>query len=291
MTVRKFVKTKICYLALLGVSFFASCNSDDTDTLTTSTETTTESLTSEEVVNEVLADDISSDIDDIIEDDSFFFTDFAGKSKSSRGYHPDCLVRTEEETTDGRIVTLDYGEGCEDRRGNLYIGKIIITYVNTEEEYSRNITFENFSVNGNTTEGSKTILKVEENENGNTQKTYTTDITITLDTGEVISKKGEKIKEKTEGSDTDERSDDVISTSGSWESVNKDGEVTNVTITTNLRKEYGCRYTVSGVMEITKDENSYTIDFGDGSCDNTATMTDAEGTVTEITLRRRRGRH
>ncbi|CAM1360364.1 conserved exported hypothetical protein [Tenacibaculum litopenaei] len=280
MTLR-FVKRNVLFLLSVGLLAFASCNTNDTDDLVSDV------LTTEEALNVVLADDIASDVDDVIEDDAPL-SEGSARGTSSQGNHPQCLTRTVEDTATGKIVTLDFGTGCEGRKGRVYAGKIIITYVKDTGSFSKTVRFDNFSVNGNAVEGGKSVSKVRENANGNPERTHTVDITVTFDSGEVIVKKGEKTKEKIAGADTDDRGDDVVMISGFWESVKKDGSEVKATITTDLRREYACKYIVSGVVEISKGGNDYTLDFGDGSCDNKATLTDSAGNVKEITLKYRK---
>ncbi|CAM1358852.1 hypothetical protein [Tenacibaculum xiamenense] len=282
MTVR-FVKRNVYFLSFLGLLALASCESNDSEL------TLNDTLTTEEVQNVVLADDYSSDVEDVIEDDAVV-TEVAGRGHTPPSNHPDCLIRTVEETTNGKIVTLDFGDGCEGRRGRIFAGKIIIEYTRVDGTFSKVVSFEGFSVNDNGIEGSVSVSKMQENSNGNPERSYAVDITINLSTGETITKKGEKVKEMIEGADTDTRGDDVFLITGFWESVNKYGEVFKATITTPLRREYACKFIVSGVVEITKGGNDYTLDFGDGSCDNKATITDADGNTREITLRERRRR-
>lgn len=275
----KTLKTSIGFLSILGFLVFTSCE--------TNNENITEELTTEELLNIALADDLSSDVNDVLSDDEAE-GGFSGRSAVSRKHHPDCAERTVEDTADGKIVTIDFGTGCEGKRGKIFAGKIIIEYKESATEKSKTVSFENFSIDENTVQGVKSVVKIDANGNGNPEATHTVDMTITLTTGEVLTKKGTKIREKIEGADTDDRGDDVNLTSGSWESVNKDGVVKNATITTNLRREWACKYIVSGVVEITKDGVTSTLDFGDGSCDNKATLTDANGNVEEITLKKRK---
>ncbi|MBA6157142.1 hypothetical protein H3Z83_11520 [Tenacibaculum sp. S7007] len=273
----KNVQKKLAYLSIIGLLLFASCESSEE--ISSFDETLTE-----EALNVVLADDISTEIDEVVEDDSIE-SGYESKGTTTTSYHTSCIERTVEETTNGKIVTLDFGDGCEGRRGREFAGKIIIEYEKNDTSLSKTLTFENFSVEGNTVEGGKSIVKVKENANGNPEATFNIDITITLESGAVIVRKGTKVKEKIEGADTDTRGDDVYSISGNWESVNKNGVVKTATITTNLRREWACKYIVSGVIEISKDGRTATLDFGDGSCDNKATLTDAEGNTKEITLK------
>lgn len=275
----KNVQKSITYLSLIGL-LFVSCQSSD-DTIEVA-----ESLTTEEALNVVLADDISAEVDDVIEDDAQDYGVSGKSADSNTSTAAHCAVRTVEDTVSGKIVTLDFGTGCEGRKGKVLAGKISIEYVKTATGFTKTVSFDGFSVEGNTVEGGKSIVKLTANSNGNPEATFTVDITITLTTGEIITKKGTKVKEKIAGADTKDRGDDVYSISGNWESVNKDGEVRNATITTNLRREYVCKYVVSGVIEITKDAETFTLDFGDGTCDNIATLTDSSGVVTEITLKK-----
>lgn len=276
----KNVQKKLAYLSIIALLLFASCESSD------EVNNFDETLT-EEALNVVLADDISTEIEEVVEDDSAE-SGFESRSSSTTSNHPNCVERSVEETTNGKIVTLDFGDGCEGRRGREFAGKIIIEYVKTSTSFSKTITFENFSVEGNAVEGGKSIVKVKENANGNPEGTFNVDITITLESGIVITRKGNKVREKIEGADTATRGDDVYSISGNWESVNKDGVVKTATITTNLRREWACKYIVSGVIEISKNDKKVTLDFGDGSCDNLATITDADGNTKEIALKRNR---
>ncbi|CAL2078612.1 hypothetical protein [Tenacibaculum sp. 190524A02b] len=281
----RIVQKNLRYLFVFGLLLIAaSCQNSDADVLP---ETLTE-IPEDEVLNVVLADDISDDIDNILDDDDADFSKASAKGVTPPNSHPGCVVRSIEETTTGKIVTLDFGDGCESKRGRVLTGKIIIEYVRTGDGFSKTVTFENFTAAGNSVEGTKSISKVKENASGNPEKTHMVDITITLTTGEVITKKGQKVKEKIEGADTDTRGDDVYSISGNWESVNKEGKIKKAVITTNLRREYACKYIVSGVIELTKDASTYTLDFGDGTCDNLATLTDASGNSKEITLRDRK---
>ena len=281
----RIVQKNLRYLFVLGLLLIGiSCQNSEADVLP---ETLTE-IPEDEVLNVVLVDDISDDIDNILDDDDADFSKASAKGVTPPNNHPGCVVRSIEETTTGKIVTLDFGDGCETKRGRILTGKIIIEYVRSVDGYSKTVSFESFTVEGNSVEGSKSISKVKENASGNPEKTHMVDITITLTTGEVIAKKGQKVKEKIEGADTDTRGDDVYSISGNWESVNKEGETKKAVITTNLRREYACKYIVSGVIELTKDASTYTLDFGDGTCDNLATLTDASGNSKEITLRDRK---
>jgi len=48
-----------------------------------------------------------------------------------------------------------------------------------------------------------------------------------------------------------------------------------------------CKFIVSGIIEYTKGELTSSLNFGNGSCDDIAVLTDSDGVETEITLKRR----
>ncbi|TVZ56262.1 hypothetical protein OD91_1544 [Lutibacter sp. Hel_I_33_5] len=274
------LQKSIGFLSLFTLLVFTSCQNNDDLALDTPT-----SISEDEATNLILADDISEDVDDLVESDE---TGTFANGRVAASSETKCGTRTKEDTANGKIVTIDFGDGCERKNGKEFSGKIIITYVKADDSFSKTVTFENFAVDGNPVTGSKSITKVKENANGNPEKTHTTDITVTVEDGVNIVKKGTKVKEKTAGADTKDIEDDVYSISGSWESVNKEGVAKTATITTNLRREGTCKHIVSGVIAITKDGASFTLDFGDGTCDNIATLTDADGNVEEITLKERK---
>lgn len=268
-------------LTIMGMLIFASCsNNDGLDDVETD-------LSTDDVEAVVLADDITSDIDNILEDDDNDFNLLGKGVEQSKSSIADCVVRTVEENPNENTITitLDFGDGCVGKRGREFKGKIIIVYERTDTGYSKSVTFEGFSIDGNVLEGSKSVVKVKENENGNKEATHTVDLTLTLSTGEMVSLEGTRIREKIEGDGTILRGDDVYLISGSWRFINKNGVEFSGTIIEKLRREYACKYIVSGVTEISKNGNVYTLDFGDGSCDNKATLTNAAGEIMEISLR------
>ncbi len=270
---------KLGVLLISGVFFFISCSDDNVNA--------TSNLLPEEVQSVILVDDLTSDINNVIDDDAFLI---AGKEEvSNKSVVDDCVVRTVEidDANGTKTVTLDFGDGCTGKRGRELKGKIVIEYTEAANEFSKEITFIDFSVDGHQISGTKSVNKIQENASGNKEATHVVNIVTTLSTGEVLTLEGTRVREKIVGSDTEERGDDVYLISGNWRFVNKDGVEVIVTIVDELRREYACKYIVSGLKEISKDGVKSTLDFGDGTCDNKATLTDENGNSSEITLRRR----
>jgi len=78
--------------------------------------------------------------------------------------------------------------------------------------------------------------------------------------------------------------DDVSTISGTASGTDRNGETFSVNITTPLRREMACRWVTSGVMTLKLDgKKDRTIDFGNGTCDNDATLT-IDGNTFEFDL-------
>ena len=146
--------------------------------------------------------------------------------------------------------------------------------------------FNAFYINDLLIEGSKSILKVRANDNGNPQYTRTVEMQLTWPDETVATRNGVKVKEWIEGFDTRFPSDNVYEITGNWTTTFRNGNTYSHSIQTPLRRAFVCRFIVSGTVRIDRSNVGGLMDFGDGSCDNLATFTTDDGEVIEITLRR-----
>ncbi len=85
------------------------------------------------------------------------------------------------------------------------------------------------------------------------------------------------------GFETTDRSDNIYYLSGSGSIVINDESKYAKIITTPLLYDAGCEFIKSGIIELTRNGNVTTIDYGDGTCDDMATVT-TDGTTEEISL-------
>ena len=201
-------------------------------------------------------------------------------------YLPDCVTITVVIVQNMKTVTLDFGDGCELRNGNFVSGKIIMIYERDPEAKSKMITysFEDFYFNRKNVEGGGSIFRERSNENGNPQSTKTVDVTVTWSDGLFASKKGEKIREMIEGQDTHAWGDNVFLITGNWEFTRKNGTVLSAKVIEALRRELACKFLVSGILELNKNENNAVLSYGDGECDDLATVSINGGERREIHL-------
>lgn len=189
-------------------------------------------------------------------------------------------------TTWTRTVTFD---NCTLPNGNVIDGTIIISGSLNFDTPSHTISysFVDFHHNGILIEGNRTIVR-------SLQSTATLatvhpvasmsiDMTVTFPNGNVYHREGNRVREMIEGFGTPMIwADNVFSISGSWSTTFPAGTRTS-TITTPLRVEADCPHIVSGVVDIVGTNNTATLDYGNGDCDNQATLT-VNGTTTTITL-------
>lgn len=190
-------------------------------------------------------------------------------------------------------MTIDFGETCVGYLGLERSGKIMATFTGPYATAGTTITvtLDNYYVNGNKIEGIKTVTNEGLNDDGNVYFSVTVaDGLITLETGETISWDATRTREWKEGNGTLALEDDVyaISNGIGFEhaamGINRNGVGFTANITEDLIKEMDCIWMVSGIIQVTPDGlNTRELDFGDGTCDNKATLTIGEFS-TEITL-------
>ncbi|MDV7187040.1 hypothetical protein R3X25_07075 [Lutibacter sp. TH_r2] len=285
------LKTALLLAFLVGGLFFISC--EDSEVI--DAPEISEALTEDETIAITEADDVSDELDNLIDD--YLFEDelsskdeLALKDDGEKGTgRPDCAVKTVVMEGTTRTITFDFGEGCEFPNGHIVAGKIIISHEFDVDAMTMTITqtYEGFTFNDVMVEGENIIVRTYENENGNPESVKTMDITMTWEDGETASRVGTKTREWVEGYDTREWADNVFEITGNWATTFKNGVVVSATITKELRREMSCRFIVSGTIELTKNDVTGILDFGDGTCDDIAIYTDADGVETEITLRKR----
>ena len=193
-----------------------------------------------------------------------------------------CLTVTVHENETGefwpRSWTLDYGtENCECYFGNMRRGNIHVSLSDwwRNEGSLREITFDDYYFNDNKIEGTKTILNTGKNESGHltfTKKVMDAKIIYPDETE--MSWESEKFSELIEGNETFRFADDVWAVTGGGSGVNLDGKNFTATITSPLIYKNRCFHPVSGILEIAADgEDLKIIDYGNGECDNEATVT------------------
>ncbi|MCJ7467812.1 MAG: hypothetical protein MUO53_14105 [Maribacter sp.] len=282
------MKTNKVLAALVATALSVwSCQKNDANDSSLGTMSTAESV------------DLAASIDDVdgyLDETIFYASNFIdfngtvgkGDHHDRSGFFSSCTTFVMETVDNTTTVTIGFEPDCTDRNGNTLSGTATLSWTRTDTSRERSVTFADFTVNGYVVNGTKSFSYTNSNDNGNREMSSNVDITIVTDSG-TISKVGTKLVEVTAGSDTDICLDDEITTTGSSTYTAADGTVMSMTIITPLVRPAECRYIASGIKEYTNAGETSTLDYGDGTCDDQATLTEPDGTLTEITLHR--GRH
>ena len=205
---------------------------------------------------------------------------------------PDCAIVTGESDTYPKVLTIDFGNGCEAKHGRILKGKINVSITNDlmVENASRTVTFEDFFVDETQIEGVR--VKTNTGLNADGQQTFSTSISTTITKGEkVLTHQHQGTQTWISGYDTPVCDDNVFQLEGAGMTTRSDGLEVTKTITTPLLVDRNCKHILSGVVSVTAIDKSITIDFGEGACDDEATISDGTNTWTiDLGKHKRRGK-
>jgi hypothetical protein len=192
-------------------------------------------------------------------------------------------------TTNGgfpKTITLDYGTGVELQNGTKIKGKIIIVVSASPRTNgaTRTATFNNFYVDSLNIAGTRTMTFSVASV-GTVTNNIVGNIVLTFPNGTTIQRETEKTRTFVEGFTTPgDYSDDKFQITGFTNSVSSEGYSFSATIVEPLIRLGTCRYIVKGVVSMAKnDEVMAELNYGDGNCDDIATIT-KNGQTKQITL-------
>lgn len=180
--------------------------------------------------------------------------------------------------------TIDFGQNCVLDSGNVVSGIIVISFVYDPDATSHTITysFENFFHNGIEFDGEKTFTRTMVTTGadpvGHPKVTMELDITATLPDGGVYHRVGNRVREIIEGYGNLILADNVYEITGNWVTTTPNGVVQNSNITVPLKVKMSCvavnkPLIVYGIIVIATNTSTASLNFGDGTCDNSAVLT------------------
>ena len=214
----------------------------------------------------------------------------SGKGVPDSGFIPECVTITTVRT--GQMVekTIDFGSGCETPNGNLISGLIYLSFARDMEAATKTLTLdlEEFTFNGIEVAGSATLNRMRANQNGNPQTEVASSFQARWPEGDTASWEGNRTREWIEGYGSGFWGDNAFLITGSQTLARRNGVAWNRTVLEPLRREWACRFTVSGLLQLQRNGQAAELDFGSGECDAFGELTYPDGTKEMVRLRRLR---
>lgn len=269
--------------AIVSASFFSACKKKEKEEKDSDTAGAADQSLASSTVNDMTS--ISDEAARTFSVSSFKTADANGLLAAS------CASITVDTLTAAKTITVNFGATnclCNDGRNRR--GILIISFTGKYRDSLTVISVspQNYFVNDNQVTGSKTIT----NKGHNSAKHLVYEINANLQIikangGGTISWQSNRQREWLTGENTPAWNDDMYAITGSASGTASNGNSFNSTITSPLIRNmsFGCRrHFTQGTLEHTPGGKATRyIDFGNGSCDDQATVT-INGTTYTITL-------
>lgn len=266
------MKTTILYLSTLFL-LFTACEKREVDNETQS------------AIDNAEAEMKFADVTTIV---NHIGLDEDGVEKGILNGCPDITVEIDTTTQDSfpKTYTLNYGQGCTGNDGRMRAGELVFVFSNSwmEDEVNVNVSFNDYKVAGINHLGNLSVVKTLSTNGHKLLEITLTEGKLEYANGDVVNYETTRTIEQTEGESTNDTGDDTYVLNGSAKGVSRTGREFNTFITTPLVRKMTCGYIAEGVIELSpKGFAKRMIDFGDGTCDNLATVTINDSTF-EIEL-------
>ncbi len=259
-------------LSLPSLFFLASCQKEGTDEPDPEIETTF-NLTENQAVSESINDDATVVFLDASVSSGFYRLN--GQTETT-GILSCAIVTVTPQNTFPKTIVIDFGNGCISADGISRKGKINITLSDFVHNTGATavMTFENYYSAGFKVEGTITWTNTS-SQNGVSWTRQVTNGRVTEPlSGYYWLHEGTKNVTQSAGANTPSNLlDDVYSVTGNHTVTNPAGKSRTVTIIEALEKKTTCHNVSKGKMKIQGTNHYAILDYGDGSCDNTATVT------------------
>ena len=211
--------------------------------------------------------------------------------RSLDGITSGCFTITLDTNSSPRTAVIDFGNSnCLCADGKYRRGVINVSFTGRYRDAGTTITIttSNYFVNDNQVIGTHTVVNQGTNAAGHIYYSVSANGQVILaNNGGTVSWTSQRTREWLQGSDTPEFDDDIYSITGSGSGVSAAGHNITINITSPLvrKLEAGCRmHFVSGTVNVQPEGRPLMVlDFGNGACDNEATVT-INGETHNITL-------
>ncbi|NNJ81532.1 MAG: hypothetical protein HKP11_04990 [Flavobacteriaceae bacterium] len=259
-------KTSLFSLFLIAGLLLFSCSDDDSE------DSNVVNFSAENTARAAQTDNVVEGSFNIME--AGYIETEEGRSNTISLF-PSCATIVINPSGNGGMITLDFGESCTLNNGAVVSGRIEMDYgpINGGSR-TINYTYEDFTYNNNAVSGGGQVVRQIANQNGNPQSAATETINVSFpNTAVTATREGSRVIEWVEGVGSGTWVDNVFNITGNWNTELTNGFSRSGEVTETLVKKLSCIYLVSGVLEIQQEGLTGTIDWGDGTCDNQATLT------------------
>jgi hypothetical protein len=250
--------TAASFIAITAL-VFASCQRERDEDISEGTEQTLMERNAEDVI-------------EIMEEAR---TGVVSQFKKQRG----CATVTRDTLSNPKVDIVDFGNtNCLCLDGKNRRGSIVATYTGNIANAGsyRTITYVNFFVDDNELKGNKVLTNNGLNAAGNVTFTIAnTDTLIKPNNAGRVSWLGTRTREYIAGINTPIKGDDMFKLTGTATGIKANGYSWSANITQPLIIDNSCKYKIkTGVVQLQPQGKALrTIDYGNGTCDNNATIT------------------
>lgn len=182
------------------------------------------------------------------------------------------------------VITVDFGTGCTDLRGNVRSGKLIFTYNGKRFTTGSTVvvTGQNYTINGIKLEGTRTVTNLAGTSTGSPKlNAVLTGGKATFEDGKQATRESNITWQWVRGTNAAEDKL-IIDQSSTASGTTKGGRNYSVNLLESLEYKRFCGIAVSGIKRyVINGEKEITLDYGDGECDNEVTVT-VNGVVRNI---------
>jgi hypothetical protein len=243
--------------------------------------------------NQATTDDLNEDVNDVIDEAAAKSNLLGGEGScnnaSTMNWMGSCATVTVAGNFPAKAIKIDFGTGCTSATGVTRKGIINIVLTDSVRRTGSiaTINFENYYVNGFKKEG--TIVRTNTTVAGSGTRSFNRTVNngkITSPTGKVWTHTSNINITQTAGIATPcDLRDDVYTLSGTRTATNATGKSRTSTTQTPLQKKMNCANIDQGILKVQGTNHIAIIDFGNGSCDNVATISIDGRPVRTIRLR------
>lgn len=292
---------RLTTVAFVAILFIPGCKKESSNTLSTQEEGDVAVYSTEsEIESQFVFDDVFNNVLGVNNDLGIGGVGIFGRVGTlteKTDSLPLCVkvsITPVQPTVFPKTVVLDFGAGCNSH-GHLRSGKITTVYTGrlSESGKSATTTFDNFKIDSLVVEGTQKITN--STVPGSNQRQFTVEVTnakLTRPDGNYEEWAATHVNTQIEGNGTPLPADDIFRITGNSYGKTRHGNLLvswTSEIGEPLVKKFSCRWFSKGTLKTVRNglpSNTPWVgllDFGNGTCDNTATLT-INGNVRQITL-------